>query len=237
MLSVASESSSSVHTELLVHGSFVEFVVYTGEPTLQDGLLKIGWERLGDEQFTRRMAATADASRVFNNFTLHIVEMLEQVAGLRAVKWEAALSEFVDRAAESRLAWWLYGSAALAVRGIPVTPKDIDLVVDDAILAGQLLEDLLVEPVRRLPGWIADWGGRAFADAIIEWLSDAHPTGLEPPHEQEPLAKQHLEQVTWRSRIVQVPALELSLQVAKQRGLTQRVEAIQAFQLANRDLR
>ena len=223
-----------MRTELLLHGEIADFVVLTTDARFQHGLLKMGWTGAGDERFSRRMTATTDVPRVFANFSRHIVEMLEQVTLLRPVAWEEALLEFIDRAGRSDLQWWLYGSAALAVRGVPVQPKDIDLVVDDPLLAGQLLDDLLVEPVRPLSGWVADWGGRAYSGAIIEWLSGAHPTGLQPPHEQEPLARDHLEQVAWRGRHVPVPSLELSLKVAMHRGLADRVEVIRSFQ---RDVR
>src|SRR3954447_22735261 len=38
-------------------------------------------------------------------------------------------------------AWWLYDSAALAVRGIAVAPRDVDLHVADPFAAGRLFEE------------------------------------------------------------------------------------------------
>jgi hypothetical protein len=132
----------------------------------------------------------------------------------------------VDRTADSGLRWWLYGSAALAVRGIDIEPGDLDLAVDDPWLVGALLDDLLVEPVTVLDKWVADIGGRAFHGALIEWLAGAHPTGLTPPSEQEPAAGAQLEIIPWRGRRVPVPRLEIQLAVAERRGLTERIELI-----------
>jgi hypothetical protein len=57
--------------------------------------------------------------------------------------------------------------------------------VDDAQLAGALLEDLLVEPVTAMTGWNADSGGRAFAGCLLEWIAGVHADVDEPePHEQ-----------------------------------------------------
>ena len=53
--------------------------------------------------------------------------------------------------------WWLGGSAALAVRGADVVPRDVD-VVTSAAGAEELarrLDDLLDEPLTVGEGWIA----------------------------------------------------------------------------------
>lgn len=188
----------------------VEFVVATGDPLCQDRLIKMGWQPEGAGVFRRRLSNSGDVARIFANFDAHIEEMILQSAGLRPVRWQEALAEFVDRVAgpfaDRGLRWWLYGSGALAVRGLDVEPGDLDLAVDDPWLAGELLADRLVEPVTRMQGWVADSGGRAFCGAIVEWLSGAHPTGAVPPHEQEPAAASHLELVSWRGRSVPVPS-------------------------------
>jgi hypothetical protein len=64
----------------------------------------------------------------------------------------------------------------LAIRGLPVAPRDVDLKIDDAWLAGRLLDDLLVAPVERVHGWTARIIGRAFEHATIEW--HAQPLAL-----------------------------------------------------------
>ena len=66
----------------------------------------------------------------------------------------------------------MYGSAALALRGVEVVPGDIDVNVSDAYRAGELFDDLMVTPVEELDGSVASRVGRAFCGAIIEWLSE-----------------------------------------------------------------
>ncbi len=215
-----------VVTELQRDGNWAEFVVRTQDAVYQDRLVKMGWRPAGHGSFSRRLRASADVDRIFGNFTEHIVEMLEQSARRRPIPWDAALAEFADRVQHTGLRWWLYGSGALAVRGLDIEPGDLDLAVDDAHLAGAALSDILVEPVTSAVNWVADSGGRAFHGALIEWLSGAHPTGRTPPHEQEPAAAAHLEQISWRGRIVPVPELQLQLAVAQRRGLQERCELI-----------
>jgi hypothetical protein len=102
----------------------------------------------------------------------------------------------------------------------------VDIAVDDARLAGDLLLDLLVEPVTRHDDWVAEWTGRAFHGAIIEWLSAGRPTGHVPPHEQEPAVTDHLVSVTWQGRLLLVPPLDIQLAVAEHRGLSHRCDLI-----------
>jgi hypothetical protein len=121
-------------------------------------------------------------------------------AGRAHVPWERVLETFLDRAAGSGLDWWVYGSTALALRGLDVHPGDVDVNVDDAHLAGRLFDDLLVTPVLELEGWVASHAGRAFDGAILEWLSDPHPELDDPtrPHEQGPFVADRIETVEWR---------------------------------------
>jgi hypothetical protein len=211
-----------ITAELKLARKAAEFIVLTDDALYQERVVKMGWHRIGEGSFARRVAANDDLARIFENFSRHVVEMVEQSARQRPVQWDVALEEFVDRAEGTGLRWWLYGSGALAVRGIDIDPGDLDLAVDDPLLAGEVSTDLLVEPVTRAENWVAEWTGRAFHGALIEWLSDAHPTGSSPPHEQEPAAAAYLERIVWRGRTVTVPRLELQLAVAEIRGLHER---------------
>lgn len=205
----------------------VEFVVRTDEAIYQDRLVKMGWQPPESSgEFVRRLDATGDVEAIFHRFSRHLEAMVRQSARLEPIDWRGALCEFVDRVHDSGLEWWLYGSAALAVRGVAVEPGDVDLHVDDAYLAGELMADLLVEPVTRMGGWVADVGGRAYAGAIIEWLSGAQTSDSDPPHEQDDAARDHLELIVWNQRKIPVPSLDLQLAVAKRRGLDTRAALI-----------
>jgi hypothetical protein len=219
-------SPADLETELHYDGDWVRFVVRTDDTLSQDRLMKMGWSREEDGRFSRRLSNTGPVERIFENFTFHLEEMIEQSARHRPIAWEDALVEFMDRTQGRSVQWWLYGSAALAVRGIDIEPGDLDLAVDDPWLVGALLDDKLVEPVTRMHNWVAAVGGRAFHGALIEWLAGAHPTGLTPPSEQEPATRAYLELIPWRGRRVAVPRLEVQLAVAERRGLTARIELI-----------
>jgi hypothetical protein len=214
-------------TELRRHEGSAEFVVATDVVRFQDALVHMGWSPVGQGTFSRRLFTSAtDVDRVYERFTQCIERMVLQSLRLVPVAWDVALAEFTDRASASRLQWWLYGSAALAVRGIDIEPRDVDIAVDDAHLAADLLSDLVVEPVSRHDDWVAEWTGRAFYGAIIEWLAGGRPTGHVPPHEQEPSVVEFLEPVSWQGRSLLVPPLEIQLAVAEARGLSRRRDLI-----------
>jgi hypothetical protein len=125
------------------------------------------------------------------------------------------------------LKWWLSGSAALAVRGIDVAPRDLDFAVADAHALERLLQDALVEPVTRMHDWVATWFGRAFLGALVEWVSVVQTpffdgNGLEQGEE----AGSRLELVNWEGHVVPVTPLDLQLVVAEQRGQRDRAEKI-----------
>jgi hypothetical protein len=208
-------------------GDHVEFIVRTDVPAYQARLPKMGWQPAGEPgSFTRRLDDAPGVEAIFERFTRHIETMIRQSARLEPPDWETGLAELVGRAGDSGLRWWLYGSGALAVRGLDIEPGDLDVHVSDAALAGRLMADLLVEPVTRMRGWVADAGGRAWAGILIEWLAGARPTGTDPPHEQEEATAGHLELIPWQGMRIPVPSLDVQLAVAERRGLTDRAALI-----------
>jgi hypothetical protein len=75
-----------------------------------------------------------------------------------------------------------HGHAALAVRGIPVVPRDLDLVVSDegAAAAASAFDDALIEPAVAVEGWFCRWWGRAWIGARVEWAGGVTNAADEP---------------------------------------------------------
>jgi hypothetical protein len=139
----------------------------------------------------------------------------------------------VDRVEGTGLEWWLVGSCALAVRGATVEPRDVDLVVDleGAFRLGELMADLLVEPVFAGSGWIADAFGRAFRGARVEWVGGVHHDVEQlGPCDFGPSATVRRETVLWEGHEVLVPPpLDPQIAILKRRGLAERVAAARAL--------
>jgi hypothetical protein len=214
-------------TDIEQRGDRVRFVIATADPVAGACLSHMGYLPTGPAEFATRWFP-ADARRVYGRFAASIGPMVRQCARLERAPWEDALLEAVRRL--HGLDWWLYGSAALAVRGLPVEPGDVDLNVGDPFAAGRRFDDVLVTPVERLDAWGAAYVGRAFCGAVVEWLADPHLALDDPddPHEQGPFVAGRLETVRWRGHDVRVPPLDVQLRVCERRGLTERAALIRA---------
>jgi hypothetical protein len=222
--------STDLSTSVQIRGDRAIYGVRTGNVLYQERLLHMGFVSSREDRFVRNLSASGDVERTHRNFAAHLEEMLLQSARLRPVRWEETLELFLSRVKNIPLRWFLYGSGGLAIRGINVQPGDLDFWVSDAKLAGDIFEDLLVEPVTTMSGWIADRIARAFSGCLFEWMADVHPEVDEPwPHEQGPVARGRLETVCWRGRTIPVPPLDLQLAVTERRGLSGRAAKIREY--------
>lgn len=203
-----------------------EFLLRSVEPELQEAATALGFVRPGDA-FVRTFPEDARwLEDAWQNFVRHGATMLRQTA-TGIAPWDEAPLAFLERV--DGVDWWLAGSGALAVRGVDVSPRDLDVITDaaGAQRLGELLADALVEPVVVSEGWVARWWGRAFLGARVEWVADVESSVDEPdPGDFGPTAAANLETVRWRGHGLRVPPLELQRAVAARRGLTHRVEAI-----------
>jgi hypothetical protein len=232
-LSVRRKEIGQVPTKLETcfeeQGERTRFLVATDEPEYRERLLHMGYLRADDDRFaTRWFVASAATRSYYERFATSIESMVLQSARRVPVPWQDALREVLGRLRGSGLIWWLYGSTALAVRGIEVEPGDIDINVSDCGRMGRIFDDLLVTPVERMDGWVARCGGRAFSHAIIEWISEpvAELDDRNAPHEQGPFIEPYLESVVWHGHLLRVPPLCAQLRVCNLRGLTERADLI-----------
>jgi hypothetical protein len=104
-------------------------------------------------------------------------------------------------------------------------------VVDDAERVGELLADILVEPVRADGSWLADWFGRAFDGALVEWVAGVHPDSR---LEEVPGAGAQRDRVRWRGHEIVVTPLEVQPAIDERRGLVHWGEAIRSFMVCPR---
>lgn len=191
------------------------------------------YERHGDEWRRTYPAGTPHLERAMDNFAKYLELMLRQFTGRDPVPWRDALSELCRRTDGKPVDWWLTGSAALAVRGAPIEPGDIDLVcgVSDAVALGGVFSDALVEPVAPAASEsISEWWGRAFCGARIEWIGGPKPWVDDPlPADFGPAAAARLQTVAFEDWMIRVPPLDLQRAVNQRRGLTERVAMIDAL--------
>jgi hypothetical protein len=226
----------AVTTRRWADGELVWFAVSVLDPALQDAAprLLMGYERAGMQWRRAYPAGTPHLRQAWRNFARDMPAVLRQAARLDPVPWQAALRELCMRSGTRPVGWWLTGSAALAVRGAPLAPGDLDLVGtgQDALALADLFAAELIEPVAQdnNPGSISRWWGRAFCHARIEWIGDPRPWVDQPrPTDFGTTASAQLDTVMFEDWPVLVPPLALQREVCQRRGLADRVVMIDAL--------
>jgi hypothetical protein len=223
-----------IQTELRRDDAGAAFVVRTDEPALQEALQSLAYAEANGEFVLRVRAHASDLEVTYERFERHVEELLEQTARLRPVPWREALDDTAKRLDRAGVEWFLAGSAALAARGIPVDPRDLDLVTTDARRTAAAFADVQIQPPAedRERRWIAAWFGRAFSGARVEWVAGVYPeVDVWPgPSEIGPAAAARLEPIDWNGRAMFLSPLDLQLAVCEHRELDHRVEAIRAYE-------
>jgi hypothetical protein len=159
-----------------------------------------------DEQTSRR---------VVENWQRHGEEVVLQAAGLSSVPWADALRAFTSAVNGSGTWWFLFGSAALAARGLDAAPGDLDIATDRHGIEAlkEILGEHLLSPVQDTRGWlVCEYTLRAFLHARIEIVGNVRD-GVDDPQPRPfgPEAASRLERVAWEGLEVCVAPLDLQL--------------------------
>lgn len=207
----------------------VRFIISDPDPAHYQAMHDLAFAKDDDRFILTYSANTPHLDRIYENFARSVEQMILQTALVQPVDWESAIATFLQRIEGHAIDWYLVGSAALAVRGIDVRPRDIDTVVADAdaVRLGEIVHDYLIQPVQEEDNWIAHWFGRAFIGARIEWIGGVNEYADQPVvSDFGTVAATMLETITWRGYHLRVPPLHLQLATSERRGLHDRVTKI-----------
>ncbi len=209
----------------------VSFELRDVDPALHPILEQCFW-RHDDAIWHRAYPLSAPhLAAVMERFATNAEEMFLQLAYLRPVLWQEALLAFAGRAAEVGISWWLTGSVAACVRGVPLDPHDVDIMIDheDAAAVADAFADVTIEPLVDTNGWLTRDFGVIFWHGRIDVASDPAALLDEPePIDCGPYARQHLEQVEYHGYRVAVPPLHLQVAANRRRGRHARADLLQA---------
>lgn len=173
-----------------------------------------------------------DLGAIQSNFARTVKTIFMQLSDIEPIPWEEALSEFALIVKDQEIDWWIVGSCALAVRGVSVSPHDLDIMVapQDLDTVVSLFSDSIVEPFHETEDWVVQFYGSAFLGALIAFASSPQTWVDRPqPTDFGLYAMEHLEDIVWRGTRIRIPPLDLQLDVNKRRGRTQTVRAIEDF--------
>lgn len=222
-----------IDPDCLIQDQNVVFILRDLDPQYRDAALDLAFAPAGNN-FTRSFPATSpNLDHICRNFRQAASDLILQTARQQAVPWQSSLHLWLTRLEGRNINWFLGGSVALAVRGIEVAPRDVDIVTDEAGAQqlGELFANVLIEPVVPVHGWMCNWFGRAFLNARFEWVGGVDERAdVSGVSDFGPVAAQRLETVEWQGYALLVPPLDLQLAVSKRRGLDQRVAAIEQYQ-------
>jgi hypothetical protein len=220
-----------IRTELR-RGRDDAFVVGTEEEDFQAVLPGLAYPREADGQFVRRFPSSKLTPTIYRRFSASIARLLAQASGRETPPRQESLQRLHSLLAAEGVEWMLGGSVALAIRGVAITPRDIDFTVADHRTTARALSGLLIEPPLRSHGrWIAEWFGRAWDGMRIEWAAETRPDldDHEWTSDIGPDAVARAETIEWHGLSFRVPPLDLQLAVTRERGLNERLAAIEAL--------
>jgi hypothetical protein len=158
--------------------------------------------------------------------------MFNQLGYFTEVPWEKAFLAFLDRVNSTNIKWWLTGSVAACIRGVPFNPHDIDIMVDHTSISEieQVFSDVIIEPIIDTQGWLTRDFGVLFLHARIDIASDPVEALDDPePIDCGPYAREHLEIVEWHGYKIPVPPVALQINANFRRGRKERVKLLQEY--------
>ncbi|MDD4310341.1 MAG: hypothetical protein PHO32_08175, partial [Candidatus Cloacimonetes bacterium] len=128
------------------------------------------------------------------NFVQNGEAMFNQLGYFSSIPWEAGLLDFANRVAGKGIDWWLTGSCAVCLRGIKLSPHDVDIMVNsfDIPALMEIFRDDIFEPIVNTEGWVTKDFGVLFCSCRIDIASDPASFVDEPePVDFGPYAKAH----------------------------------------------
>lgn len=177
-----------------------------------------------ENSFLKQYANVPDMETIADNFEQHGVESLEQLLKIRPAPWEQALSALIEKLAGTGIRWYIHGSAAMAIWGIDVAPRNLDIIfpdLSDFDRIRQLFLDETIYPIERCEGWIMGGLGGLFAHANV---SIAFMNATDVPFNMSPL-----KEVEWMGKKIAISPLEWLKRDNQNYGRTERVELIERF--------
>ncbi|OPZ86332.1 MAG: hypothetical protein BWY76_00996 [bacterium ADurb.Bin429] len=177
-----------------------------------------------EQSFLKQWSDGPGIEIVAGNFEKHGVESLEQLMKIRPAPWEQALSAFIEKLAGTGIRWYIHGSAAMALWGIAVAPRDLNIIFPDLADFDRVRQHFLSEtiyPLERCEGWLMGGLGGLFIHANIGL---AFNNATDVPFDMRPL-----KEMEWRGRTIAISPLEWLIRDNQHYGRSERVALIERF--------
>ena len=156
------------------------------------------------------------------NFTKYGETSIKQQLKIIPTPWEKALELFISEINKLNIPWYIHGSVAMALWGIDVTPKDVNIIMpnysDFDKIKGHFCK-FAISPIERCDNWVMSGGGTIFMEASIGIYF--HNKELEP-YDMSRLGK-----TVYKGEEVYISSLEMLKQDNENYGRPERVKLIE----------
>lgn len=139
------------------------------EPEYHDYFRGELWWQLGDG-FIKTYDNVEGMAYCAENFNKYGYESIGQRLKISSCPWQGALKEFIPEMKKTGADWYIHGSTAMALWGIDVIPRNINVCVpnyDDFDRVKNHFMRLAVQPFQRCENWVASDLGSIFLKANI----------------------------------------------------------------------
>jgi len=138
------------------------------------------WWQLGSH-FIKPYDNVKDFTYCAENFTKYGEVAIKQQLKILPTPWEEALDLFISEIGKLGVDWYIHGSTAMALWGIDVEPKDINIIIPNSSDFDKVRNHFYkfaIRPIERCDDWSMSGGGTIFIKASIGvWF---HNKELEP---------------------------------------------------------
>jgi len=167
------------------------------------------------------------------NFKKYGKEMFFQRWGVKSAPWQEGLLAFIEKTKDTNMEWLLIGSCPLALREMDINPRGVDIVfpyLKDMEKIRELFSHSMIEPLTECHNWVAKAYGSVFLHCSINIAFEPQPSlDMPEPIDSGPYALIHRETITWKGHKINIPPLELSLNINRKRGRNDKVKIIEDY--------
>lgn len=179
------------------------------------------WWQVGNN-FIKSYDNVRDFEYCAENYTKHGEVAIKQQLKLLPTPWKKALDLFIEEMHQLDVDWYIHGSTAMALWGIDVKPKDVNIIISNYSDFDKVRDHLYkyaIRPIERCDNWIMSGLGDLFMEAVIGIAF--HNKELEP-YDRSKLGK-----VVHNGKEVYVSSLEMLKQDNENFGRLERVQEIE----------
>ena len=179
------------------------------------------WWQVGNS-FIKPYDNVADFKYCAENFMKYGELSINQQLKVLPAPWRKALDLFIPEMRKTGVDWYINGSVAMALWGIDVEPKDVNIIVPNYSDFDKVREHfykLAIRPIERCDNWVMSGLGTIFMEATIGLAF--HNKELEP-YEMSELGK-----IEYNDENIYASSLEMLRQDNDFYGRPERVKLIE----------